>query len=194
MRKKKVAIMIGSKSDLEQCRLGLEWLMQHGGETIDLDSIKFIINSIHRNTEEVLNNIQMLVENGYDFVIVGAGWANHLTGTVDAYLRYVLRNAHLRVIGVAFADQSIATSEVKHKRNTAAVLSMTEVPGTNVIFKDDEKNDEFFSAEGFLRACCLVATCDMAKLPDIELKKPKPVEVYYLLEIMKMLKGEEEHA
>ena len=96
-----LAIIIGSLSDLSQSDKGLHFL-----STV-LDKINVIgvyVRSQHRNTLDVQELLMELVRKNVDVIIVGAGWANHLTGCSDAFLRYTLQNDKIVVIGVAFED------------------------------------------------------------------------------------------
>lgn len=154
---RRIAIIIGSDSDLSQCVAGLEFLNQmvvEGKAVV----VEIITASIHRNTEFVLKKLKSLVGK-IDVLIAGAGWANHLTGTVDAFLRYTIENDKIVVIGVAFADEK----EPIH--TTTAELSITQVPGTQVVFND------FVGEKGFLKACQFAVE---GELPEIKLKPPKP--------------------
>lgn len=160
---KKIGVMIGSESDLPQCIKGLEFLENATAYT-QIQFAHFDINSIHRHTPLVLDTLKAYdqecdFKEGVDVLIVGAGMANHLTGCVDAFLRHTLRNHWIRVYGVAFEDE-------KNPENTkAAVLSITQVPGTNVIFRD------YVGSEGFYRACKDAVNDD---LQPIELPPSKP--------------------
>ena len=121
----RIGIMIGSDSDLRQCRDGLQWLSELSPTHAVVEVV--ITNSIHRNTMSVLDNLEDYLVDAW---IIGAGMANHLTGTADAYLRYALKRK-TPVIGVAFEGKSLEDVE-------AACLSIEKVPGTQVIF--DRKN------------------------------------------------------
>jgi phosphoribosylcarboxyaminoimidazole (NCAIR) mutase len=160
---RKIAFITGSKSDLSQCRGGFElikeYMENHPGE---IEVLGVFIRSQHRNTLETQELLRELADMGADVVIVGAGWANHLTGCSDAFLRYTLKNDHLVVIGVAFDGG-------KEERNKAAVLSITEVPGTQVVFGKDEH--VYFGAVGFFEACFFAIT---GELPKIKLPEPRP--------------------
>lgn len=162
-----IAIIIGSGSDLKQCRSGFKWLSANDDKIFVK---KIFIASQHRHTLKVQDILVTLVDKEIppDAIIIGAGWANHLTGCCDAFLRYTLKNTRTNVVGVAFDDLSEKSNpEERYRHNQAAVLSITEVPGTKVIFKD--KEGQFFGEDGFLRACKLVA---MGELPEIILKPP----------------------
>jgi phosphoribosylcarboxyaminoimidazole (NCAIR) mutase len=175
--KRRIVIIIGSASDLKQCLPGLEFLKNHP----EVEVIGVYIRSIHRNTEATLSLLRRLSKGDMDIetAIVGAGWANHLTGTCDAYFRYELKDARIRVIGVAFEDLRDETG----RHNLAAQLSISEVPGTKVTYKDGEC---FFSGEdGFLLACQLAAQGD---LPEIVLPKPKEPADLRLEEAIEMAK------
>lgn len=136
-------VMIGSDSDLPQCTKGFEYLLsaqQEGRASVD----KVITASIHRNTEDVLQILSTAASwaarKELDVLIIGAGWANHLTGTSDAYLRNTLHDKNITIVGVAFEDK-------KTPANTAAaILSITQVPDTQVVFKG-------VGESGFLDAC-----------------------------------------
>lgn len=157
---RKIAIMIGSDSDLPQTLEGLQWLQQQPL----VEVISVMTNSIHRNTENVLRNLNYLVDDGVSVIVVGAGMANHLTGTCDAYLRYGLANTQVHVIGVAFTGK-------QPEHTQAAVDSIKYVPGTQVVM--DADGEPFVGSEGFLAACQRAATLD---LREIVPAKPKVVE------------------
>jgi len=168
--KRKIGIIIGSTSDLAQCAQGLKFLTEAvQRKAVEVMWVKAM--SIHRNTDEVLRVLRILnalpVDIQPDALIIGAGWANHLTGTADAYLRYTLHNTKIVVVGVAFEDPR----EPKHTE--AARLSITEVPGTQVVFND------LVGPEGFEAACRFVVA---GKLPTIILKEPKPPREFSLEE------------
>ena len=154
---RRIAVLIGSNSDLPQCKEGLEFLqsMNDKGEV----EVEVITASIHRNTDFVLDFLKE-TNNRIDVLIAGAGMANHLTGVCDAYLRYNLKNTGTIVVGVAFGSNN--SEDV-----WAAKLSITRVPGTQVVFND------YVGEEGFLRACVFAA---FNPLPKITLKKPKPTQ------------------
>lgn len=154
---RRIAVLIGSDSDLPQCKEGLEFLqsMKDKGEV----GVEVLTASIHRNTDFVLNFLKE-TNNRIDVIIAGAGMANHLTGMCDTYLRYNLRNTRTVVVGVAFGSNN--PEDV-----WAAKLSITRVPGTQVVF------DGHTGSEGFLRACAFAA---VGVLPKITLKEPKPTK------------------
>jgi len=160
MRKVAIAILIGSDSDLAQCREGLSYLADL--ETRELAEVVGVWTaSIHRNTDEVLDGLADLAQREVvDVLIAGAGWANALTGTCDSYLRYSLDNDRIVVIGVAFEDKE------NPQHTQAAILSITEVPRNQVVF------DDFVGAEGFLKACRFAVE---GELPKIKLPEAKSV-------------------
>lgn len=164
-----IAIIVGSKSDLPQCKLGLEYLISKGKEGGLVKVYAFYVRSQHRHTEKVQTILHYLhsLAPKIDAIIAGAGWANHLTGCVDAYFRYTLKNDWTSVIGAAFQDTKSESAEAREHHDHAAVLSITEVPGTQVIYKD-KKDQFFFGSNGFLRACQFAVE---ENLPEIKLKK-----------------------
>jgi len=155
---KRVAIIVGSKSDLNQCEKGLKHLRAFS----NIEVVGVFVRSQHRNTLETQELLKNLVNCDVDVAIVGAGWANHLTGCCDAYLRYTLRTTKMPIIGVAFADK-------KNENHTkAAILSISEVPGTQVIFKDSY-GTELVGSCGFLDACIMITSnreFSVIKLPE----------------------------
>lgn len=83
----KVAILMGSKSDeaiVARAHPVLDWFgIQHETKVL----------SAHRNSAEVVEYVEGLVDRGFSAVIAAAGMANHLAGTVAARTR-------LPVIGI----------------------------------------------------------------------------------------------
>lgn len=163
--KKKIGVMIGSISDLPQCREGIEYLLQAelAGK---IQFLGLFVNSIHRNTVKVLENLHthtQVIE--VDRWIVGAGMANHLTGTCDAFLRYGLKST-APVFGAIFE----ASKDVEKNRQ-AAILSITQVPGTQVVF--DSENPTF------LKACEQAVEIEEVL---IEVSQPKPTEAFFSLQ------------
>lgn len=156
--KRKVAVIVGSKTDLKSCNKGLIYLKY--SEKVDIVGI--YVMSQHRNTLEVQDLLRELSDKEVDVAVVGAGWANHLTGCCDAFLRYTLGNSRLVVVGVAFDDHE------NQNHTQAAILSITEVPGTQVVFED--KRGQFIGHGGFYHACKMAAVGD---LPKIKLPAPK---------------------
>lgn len=158
---KKIGIMVGSDSDLPQCINGLLHLRveQTSGKC---EVVTVITNSIHRNTEEVLQNLKTY-NHLLDAWIIGAGLANHLTGTCDAYLRYTLKNNKTRVFGVAFGN----INDINPNHIYAAILSITMVPSTQVIYCGAGE-------QGFLKAC-KDAISNYDELPRITIGAEKPV-------------------
>lgn len=160
---RKIAIIVGSKSDLKQCKEGLKFL-----KSLSSTVFTFVyIRSQHRHTLKLQQLLKELTENDLaDVIVTGAGMANHLSGCTDAYLRYTLRNTIIPVIGVAFEDP-------KSEENTnAAILSMKCVPKTQLIFKN-EGGIPFVGPKGFLAACKLAVSENLPK-PQL----PEPVEYF----------------
>lgn len=195
MNKNRILVLVGSKSDLPQLVLGLAYLV--GSQKADY--LGLVVASIHRNTEFVLALARVLAGNDIlgvsgddyrilyqireslgkdptDIVIAGAGWANHLTGTFDAYERNKNddrrnRESARRPVVVGFAIE-----DPKNPRHTeAAVLSMTEVPGTQVKYSD-ESGEIFVGPDGFRRACEFAVNLDMSQLDSlVTIPQAKPV-------------------
>lgn len=154
---RKIAVMIGSDSDLPQCVTGLKYLAEAKEKGL-VKVVEVITNSIHRNNKLVQRNLSSLAQQNIDVLIIGAGMANHLTGTCDAFLRYELENDRIIVVGVAFAGKNEIETRI-------ACDSIKYVPNTQAVFND------FVGAQGFFRACEFAVK---RELPKIELKRPKP--------------------
>lgn len=177
MKKRRIAVILGSDSDLTQCEKGLALLKTARAKgQIILAHGKIEVKSIHRNTEEVLALLRQYDRSKRypDVIITGAGWANHLSGVVAAYLRNHLKNTKISVIGVSFSDPKNA------RHTTAAKLSVSEVPG-NILIYDDGKG-QFCGKRAFERAVRF-AMC--AELPKIELPKPRASRSLSLDEALK---------
>jgi phosphoribosylcarboxyaminoimidazole (NCAIR) mutase len=148
-----IAVVVGSESDIrKQCKQGFDVLEAAltDGDT-ELYQGCVIVSSIHRMHDDTIalaREVHNLKEKP-DAIIVGAGKANHLTGTFDAYLRHALKDDGIRVIGVAFEGED-------EEDNNAAVGSITQVPGTQVLYNN------FFGAKGFAEACRLAVSGDLA--------------------------------
>lgn len=171
---RRIAVILGSESDFPQCLTGLTELDKACREqTIELPR-RIRISSIHRATKSTLNWLQVLsLRHPPDVLIAGAGWANHLTGICDAYLRYELGNTQTVVVGVAFADPD------NDNHTLAAKLSISEVPGRQVVFGDDE--GEFVGHYGFYRACRFAIE---GELPPIKLPEPRSPKTFTLEEAL----------
>ncbi len=169
-KKRRIVIIVGSENDLPQTLSGLQYLQDHGDY---VEVLAIHVASQHRHTllvQDILINLSHNMDPP-DAIIVAAGWANHLTGCTDAFLRFTMLNEKTVVIGVAIEDlkQKIA-SHVPHfeDHNLAAILSITCVPGTQVVFKN-ETGEMFIGGRGFYNACVFATS---SELPKISLKKP----------------------
>lgn len=72
----KVAIIMGSKSDIEIMKKGSEYL-----KDFDIEYETFIL-SAHRVPEELSKTIKKLEKNNFECIIAGAGLAAHLPGVI----------------------------------------------------------------------------------------------------------------
>lgn len=167
-----IAVMVGSESDLSQCVEGFKALEKAREEgKIDLFDDEVRVSSIHRATEATLERLRKYHSSacGPQVLITGAGWANHLSGTCDAYLRNELGDQDIFVIGVAFEDP-------KNEEHTeTAIRSIAHVPGNQVVMGDDEGP---YVGGGFLRAC--QRAIDGPLSGPIELPKARPAKGFSL--------------
>lgn len=157
MRKRKIAIIHGSDSDLAQMRSGLICLEDSGADVIGIYRC-----SVHRNPVKWLIILLQLSFVRVDVIIAGAGWANHLTAMTDKWLRNLFHNYHTLVVGVAFED------EKNNTHTLAAKLSITEVPGHDVVFNN------YVGTQGFHEACEFATK--IVDFPKIMKIKPKPAK------------------
>lgn len=172
--KRRVLVIVGSDNDIQsQCGAGFGVLIDEVRQgTIEMVEGEVRTMSVHRNHDELGALLKDLHERkAVDIIIAGAGWAAHLPGMIDAILGYERGNASIHVIGVAFEDRN----EPRH--TTAAELSISEVPGTRVIYEDAD-GDNFVGAGGFYRACEFAA---MGEFPEISVPKARKSEVRSLL-------------
>lgn len=150
-----VAVVVGSESDIrKQFSAGVDVLdMAIEEGLIVLYQGCVIVSSIHRMTDDTLALAREFRNAAHkpDVAIIGAGKANHVTGVVDAYLRYTLKDDSVRVIGVAFEGEN-------DEDNRAAVGSITQVPGTQVIYNG------FFGVDGFAEACRFAVSGDLGTI------------------------------
>lgn len=157
IKKPRIATMFGSDSDLVQAVEAHEYLLEKAKKG-KVELFGQWTNSIHRNPADVVAILPKLIGN-IDSLIVGAGWANQLTGCVNAFLRNWYRNDHIIVFGVAIEDPN----DPVHTQ--AAVLSITQLPGSEVVFHN------YVGSEGCLSAARHAV---MGIYPVITLKDQKP--------------------
>lgn len=155
-KKRTLYILIASETDMPQTVQGRELLAQYVADgTVEV--IGVYTASIHWNTDQVLLKLRELNKAGnVDILITGAGWANHLSGTVDHYLRNALGDDHITVIGVSFESSN------DPEATTAAKLSVSKVPKTQMIYGDAD--GQFVGPDGFLRACKFAVTGDLPRI------------------------------
>lgn len=157
IEKPRIATMFGSDSDLVQAVEAHEYLLEKAKKG-KVELFGEWTNSIHRNPADVVAVLPKLIGK-VDAIIVGAGWANQLTGCVNAFLRNWYRNDHIVIFGVAIEDPDYPV------HTQAAVLSITQLPGSEVVFHD------YVGSEGCLSAARHAV---MGIYPVIYLKDQKP--------------------
>ena len=159
---RRIGIIVGSENDFLQCGKGFRYLIEQTHLHVDVLFVN--VTSIHRNTKKLLEDLEKMSKappnEKIDALIIGAGWANHLSCTSDAFLRNHLRDRSIVVYAVAFEDMS------NPAHTQAAVLSITQVPGTKVIFSD------YVGPEGFYRACYDAVNDELSLIELAPVKKP----------------------
>jgi 5-(carboxyamino)imidazole ribonucleotide mutase len=93
MKNPKIAVIVGSKSDLPKIESGISIL-----ESFSI-SFEIIVASAHRNPRKVMS-IAKKADKNYDLIIAGAGMAAHLPGVIASYTT-------LPVIGLPISSQSL---------------------------------------------------------------------------------------
>lgn len=136
-----VAILHGSDSDLPQMKWGLERLaeLKRNG-TIAVKGVHMC--SVHRMPEELITALlpTLIWIERVQYIIAGAGKANHLSGMVDRLLRNWFLNDTIRVIPVAFAPEG---AEV----DTLAWQSVVGMPEHDMV-----TSRPYIGAQGFTAA------------------------------------------
>lgn len=170
---RRIVVIVGSDSDLPQCGAGLEVLLGSEGQGVVRVFPVYTI-SVHRNMLELFAFLSdRHTQQDVDVIIAGAGWAAHLPGMIDAYLRYTLVNTRIVVVGVAFEDRH------DELHTQAAELSISEVPGTQVVYRDAA--GQFVGADGFRRACVLAA---QGGLPVLRVPVSRPFQARGIREVL----------
>ena len=128
---KKVAIVLGSKNDMEYIE-GAKEILDSFGIAYDV-----MVISAHRTLDKVVEFSQNAEENGFGVIIACAGMAAHLPGVIAA-------KTHLPVIGVP-----LPTSDI---RGIDALLAIVQMPSgvpvaTMAIGRAGVKNAAILSAQ-----------------------------------------------
>lgn len=157
-KKRKIAVLIGSRSDLKHIRSGINALrIAKMRGLIDWDRLD--ICSAHRNPEELRTLLATYSNIGIDAIIAVAGKLAALFGDVDAHLRNVLGITETRVIAVPLKGNT-------ERSSLAALYSVLEVPNHKLIFKDEFFHDPTTAFDYAIKG----------DLPEIELEVQKPRE------------------
>jgi 5-(carboxyamino)imidazole ribonucleotide mutase len=93
MKKPKIAVIVGSNSDLPKIADGLALLDRFR------ISKELIVASAHRTPQKVMD-IAKTADKKYDLIIAGAGMAAHLPGVIASYTT-------IPVIGIPISTQSL---------------------------------------------------------------------------------------
>lgn len=128
---KKVAIVLGSKSDMEYVE-DAKKILEELGIIYEVQVL-----SAHRTLDKVIEFSQKAEENGFGVIIACAGMSAHLPGVIAA-------KTHLPVIGVP-----LPTSEI---RGIDALLAIVQMPSgvpvaTMAIGRAGVKNAAILSAQ-----------------------------------------------
>ena len=106
MAKPRIAILMGSDSDLE--------VMNEGARILDDFGIAYDIKvlSAHRSPEEVVRYVREAPEKGIEIFICGAGGAAHLAGAVAAHTTRPVIGVPLNATPLGGFDSLLATVQM----------------------------------------------------------------------------------
>lgn len=163
-RKKRVALVFGSESDIESVA-GVLSLMEHDMFLQELQGKPQVhIISCHRNPAELEAFAASGCE-GADVVVAAGGKAFALPGVLDALL--ASKGKEIPVIGVALGEPNT-------RAFAAARLSIEELPGEPVIM--DEVNERAYTGkEGLKMALERIA---FGELPPRRVRSKKPAQLH----------------
>ncbi len=154
---RKIEIVLGSESDLNQTLGGLEVLKNSGVP------YRVHIISCHRNPEDL--RLYARDEVTEEMILIAAGSkAFALPGVLQSWLQYFGKK--LVCIGVALEGKT-------PKASVAARLSIEELPGNPVLLQN---GNAYFGFEGFAAACRDALTKDFA-IPLCSQPKPARLSV-----------------
>jgi phosphoribosylcarboxyaminoimidazole (NCAIR) mutase len=169
-KKRRVAVVFGSKSDLLYGEAGLNFL-NNNRDLCEVVSVSFRSPLRHRSWLRMMNKLA----DSCDVIIMGAGWANHPAVLADAFLRRRKQNTTIPVVGVAFED-------VENQRHSvASEFSLTEASIDIQVVYQDSSGKFFSGSEGFYRACVFGVLGDFSV---IKIPEPKFEGDFSLEEIM----------
>ena len=160
---RRVEVVLGSRSDLDQAYKGLQYLRQRIGN----ENIQVHVISCHRNPD-ALRQYALRVGGlahrlKVDAIIAGAGMAAQLPGTLKAWLDLYGKSA-IPVLGVGFKGTTL-------EADFAARLSIEQLPGCPVYGESDGR--AYFGEAGFLAACEAALTHEFLTRQNT----PKPYEL-----------------
>ncbi|NKB72127.1 MAG: hypothetical protein GKR89_34045 [Candidatus Latescibacteria bacterium] len=144
---KKITILAGSASDLQQTRDGLAFLKEAYGSEFE-QQVTLHVLSCHRNLWELFH---LSFKLDADVIIAGAGWAAALPGIANAIVNGLLSKG-IPVIGVGF--DAAADLPARQDKDEAARLSITELPGNPVHYAG-------MGSDGFLAAAKMAVESDL---------------------------------
>lgn len=161
---KKVAVMMGSDSDLPVVEKALDTLKEFG--------IPFEVHvySAHRTPEQVKEFTQNAAENGFGVIIAAAGMAAHLAGAVAA-------NTVLPVIGIPISAKKLDGID--------ALLSTVQMPSgipVATVAIDGAKNAAILAAQIIAVEDCELSQklkADRKKAQEAVIEKNSKVEQSY---------------
>ncbi|MDP3645800.1 MAG: phosphoribosylaminoimidazolesuccinocarboxamide synthase [bacterium] len=157
-KKKKVAVVFGSESDIPPV---LDTLKKFK-EDPSFEELRVHVISCHRNPG-VLENFALGRCQGADVVVAAGGKAFALAGVLDAWLHWY--GSRVPVVGVALGGKGPDAQMAA----IAAELSIMELPGQPVVMKVD--GDVYSGTQGFAEALEYVAR---GELPPPKVRQEKP--------------------
>lgn len=157
-KKKKVAVVFGSESDIPPV---LDTLKKFKGDP-SFEELRVHVISCHRNPG-VLENFALGRCQGADVVVAAGGKAFALAGVLDAWLHWY--GSRVPVVGVALGGKGPDAQMAA----IAAELSIMELPGQPVVMKTD--GNVYSGTQGFAEALEYIAR---GELPPPKVRQEKP--------------------
>jgi phosphoribosylcarboxyaminoimidazole (NCAIR) mutase len=175
---RKIAVIVGSDSDVKYCVKGIEELERHPDKCVFTGL--FVRSPIFH--PGFFQNLVLRLTESCDVIIVGAGKSHHPAVDADAILRIVKMDTRIPVIGVAFGTGN----DNSERCLSATELSLTESPNSQVLSKRANDPDEnFFSGEGGFFEACQYAI--FGNFPEIKLFPPREMRDNLRLEDVRKL-------
>ncbi|MFA6094693.1 MAG: phosphoribosylaminoimidazolesuccinocarboxamide synthase [Candidatus Paceibacterota bacterium] len=130
-----IQVIIGSRSDLPQCKAGLDYLSEHADGNLN-------VASCHRNAKRLRSFLKKLSPDT-SHLLCAAGNSAQLPGVSLSWL-CEFKLAHIPLIGIGLKGKT-------PRNDLEAVTAIEGLPGRPVVL--NSQREAYFGPEGFLAAC-----------------------------------------